>query len=218
MAALGVWTRGWPRTTQGCPAGCAPRKAPPASAHEARRTAVILTCGHSDRSLDDFLALLADGDVEVLVDVRAHPGSRRHPQFNRGALERALAGAGVEYRWRGEALGGRREAGAAAARHAALDEPAMRAYAEHMAGAEFGRAMEQMRALGASRHAALMCAERLPEHCHRSLIADWLVLHGVEVLHLIDAHEPRAHRTHPAARREGDAVVYDGGTQIGLDV
>src|SRR3954451_21809415 len=67
----------------------------------------VLTIGHSNHPLDQFLALLARHEVEALVDIRRFPGSRKHPHFHRDGIAAALPKSGVEYEWL-EALGGRR--------------------------------------------------------------------------------------------------------------
>ncbi|NIR30920.1 MAG: DUF488 domain-containing protein [Gammaproteobacteria bacterium] len=177
----------------------------------------ILTVGHSHRAPDDFLDLLAGAGVQVLVDVRRHPGSRRHPHFNRGNLQKALADRGIEYLWRGEAMGGRRAA-IAGSGHAGLRSGVMRAYAEQMQSDAFTSTAAEVEALAASRRVALMCAERLPEHCHRSLIADFFVLKGTPVEHLIDAGFTKAHEPHPQARRRGRGVMYETRSQMALDL
>lgn len=173
---------------------------------------MIYTVGHSSRSIGNFIALLRGAGIACVVDVRAVPGSGRHPQFARAALSRSLAAAGIRYEWEGRALGGRRAPGPGAG-HAGLREPAFRAYAGHMAGGEFRSGVERVLADAKQAPTALLCAERLPAHCHRSLIADWVVAHGGEVTHLLDAGAAEAHRLHPAARLRGGTLHYDGDTQ-----
>lgn len=173
---------------------------------------MIYTVGHSSRSIEDFVALLRGAGIACLVDVRAIPESGRHPQFARAALLRSLAAAGIRYEWEGRALGGRRSGGEDS-RHAALKEAAFRAYAAHMAGGEFRSGVERVLSGAAQAPTALLCAERLPAHCHRSLIADWVVAHGGEVTHLLEAGAAEAHRLHPAARLRGGTLHYDGDTQ-----
>jgi len=177
----------------------------------------IYTLGHSNRPWEECLRALGAAGIEVLVDVRRHPGSRRHPQFNRARMAEALADAGIGYRWEGEALGGRRPAGARPA-HSALGSEVMRGYAEHMEGEAFRAAVERLCALARERRTAILCAERLPEHCHRSLIADYLTLAGVEVRHLLEPEAAVDHRLHPAVRRVGERVVYGSDEQLGLDL
>src|SRR5437870_3047811 len=74
---------------------------------EGPSTMTIFTIGHSTHSLDRFLALLAQHGIEMLVDVRRFPGSRKFPHFNQAPLAAALQEAGIEYHWL-EDLGGRR--------------------------------------------------------------------------------------------------------------
>ena len=175
----------------------------------------LLTIGHGNREIDELVGLLKHAAVECLVDVRAYPGSRRHPQFSREALERSLPAAGIRYAWEGKSLGGRRKA-AADSRHVALRSPSFRAYADHMETEEFRAGLARLIELGRDSRVAIMCAERLPWECHRNLISDSLVARGVRVLHLMDRGESREHALNPVARREGDRLIYDAGEQLGL--
>jgi uncharacterized protein (DUF488 family) len=169
----------------------------------------IYSVGHGDRPLARFVALLQSAAIVTLVDVRAQPGSRRHPQYDMEPLREALARANIVYHWAGRALGGHREARADSA-HTALTG-AMRGYADHMETEAFARGIAQLVHLAAKSPTAMMCAERQPEHCHRSLIADYLVLKGIAVEHLIDPGETREHLLDPRARRESVQLVYDRG-------
>jgi len=175
----------------------------------------LYTIGHGSRSIGELVALLQQAGVACLVDVRAYPASRRHPQFARGALQRSLADAGIRYEWEGKALGGRRSP-AGNSRHIALKEPGLRAYADHMMSAEFGAALDRLAELASATRTAVLCAERLPQECHRSLISDSLHARGAEVLHLIGSEPPVPHALNPLARIEGEALVYDGGCQLRL--
>lgn len=179
---------------------------------------VIYTCGHSDRSAEAFIALLAQASVKILIDVRAHPVSRRHPQFERAALSGALAAAGIEYIWLGRELGGRRRT-ALQSPHIGLAAEGFRGYADHMGAALFQDGMQRLRALAKDARVAVMCAERRPEHCHRSFIADWLVLQGDEVVHLIEPGVRAAHGLSPLARIENGRLIYDRNVtaSLGLD-
>jgi uncharacterized protein (DUF488 family) len=75
---------------------------------------VIYTVGHGARTAVAFVSLLQESRISVLVDVRAYPVSRRHPQFSRDALATALEATGIRYQWEGKALGGMRKRGYAA--------------------------------------------------------------------------------------------------------
>jgi uncharacterized protein (DUF488 family) len=169
----------------------------------------VFTIGHSTRALDDFLVLLAAHAIAALVDVRRFPGSRRHPHFARPALAESAARAGIEYRWV-EALGGRRSRRAGSP-HTAWRVPAFAAYADHMDGAEFARAAAELVGWARSARTAILCAEARPEQCHRRLIADWLTVRGVTVMHILDSRRTARHQLPDFARVEGDRVIYDVG-------
>lgn len=172
--------------------------------------ATVYSIGHGSRDLDSFVALLKGARIERLIDVRAVPRSRRHPQFGYGPLGARLAAEGIAYDWQGRALGGLRRAGDAN-RHSGLAEPAFRAYAEHMESADFADAAGALAQAAQSTRVCMMCAERDPAQCHRALISDWLLAHGHRVVHLLDGGVLREHLLHPAVRREGDVLHYAGG-------
>lgn len=92
--------------------------------------------------------------------------------------------------------------------HLALDE-GLRGFADHMDTDAFQKGAAQLQHLAARGVCAMLCAERDPTHCHRSLIADYLTLQGLGVVHLIAPGESREHVLSPAARRESAALVYD---------
>lgn len=173
---------------------------------------MIWTIGHGNRTIEEFLALLKEAGIECLVDVRAFPASRRHPQFGREALERSLPASGIRYVWEGKALGGRRRR-AKDSPHVALRNAGFRAYADHMMSVEFGEALERLIRLARSERAAIMCAERLPWQCHRHLVSDHLVAAGVAVTHLVGPGQAQEHRLSPVARLRDGQLVYDGDPQ-----
>lgn len=146
-----------------------------------RRT--VSTIGHGNRSLDEFLAILAAASVDLVVDVRRFPGSRRHPQFARERLADALAGVSIDYLWLGEELGGRRRG---SGRPSRWRNAAFAAYEEHMESDEFARGLRRVEEVAESgRRVAILCAESLWWRCHRRLIADALVADGFTVIHLL---------------------------------
>ena len=175
----------------------------------------VYTIGHGNRAIGEFAGLLREAAIECLVDVRAYPASRRHPQFSRDALENALLGEGIRYVWEGKLLGGRRKA-AADSPHIALRSPGFRAYADHMETADFRVGARRLLELAGATRTAIMCAERLPWECHRNLISDSLVARGVRVLHLMGPGESREHALNPVARQDGERLIYDAGAQLGL--
>ena len=152
--------------------------------------------------------MLAAVPIEVLVDVRSFPGSRRNPQFGRTEMERWVRDAGVEYRWM-SALGGRRRP-VEGSRHVALRNASFQAYADHMETPAFLTSVDDLLSVVAERPTAVMCSEAVWWRCHRRLLADHLVLvRGVGVTHLM--HDGR-HTDHPlteGARLADGEVVYD---------
>lgn len=170
----------------------------------------VLTVGHSTRTLDELLRVLDAHGVRELIDVRAWPTSKRHPHFDRVALEDALAAHGIRYTWMGEALGGYRKRVRTDSPHRALRVEMFRTYADHMESAAFRAAVDRVLAAAADHVVALMCAERHWSRCHRGLVADHLVgVRGVEVVHMLDEATTEPHRLHRLARLEEDRVVYD---------
>jgi uncharacterized protein (DUF488 family) len=170
----------------------------------------VLTVGHGTLPQDDLLALLRGAGIEVLVDVRSYPGSRRNPQFNRDAMADWLPAGGVDYRWE-QSLGGRRK-GRPDSRHTALRHDAFRAYADHMDSDEFRAGLDWVLEVVAATPTAVMCSEAVWWKCHRRLLADAAVLlREAPVVHLFHDGRLQPHPVTPEARHEGDNLVYDGG-------
>jgi uncharacterized protein (DUF488 family) len=184
---------------------------------ESRQAIVLYTIGHGNRSFEEFTGLLQHFGIACLVDVRAFPGSRRHPHFGRGELERTLPREHIEYVWEGASLGGRRRPRADSP-HVALRNASFRAYADHMETEQFRGGIADLLDLARRTPAAIMCAERLPWQCHRYMISDYLVANGVTVRHIIDASEPRVHAVRAEARLEAERLVYDVNTQPPLSL
>ena len=169
---------------------------------------VVYTAGHGARSAPEFTALLLEAGVEVLVDVRRFPGSRRHPHFSRPALAQTLEEAGISYRWRGDDLGGRRPASPGSP-HVGWREEPFRGFADHMETRQFRDAVDALVADATEAPLAVMCAETVWWRCHRRLIADALVVAGAEVVHLMGPRSRAVHTLTPWLRVDGDRLVYD---------
>lgn len=176
----------------------------------------VYTIGHGNRLIQELLDLLAAERIERLVDIRAYPGSRRQPQFRREALRARLKDSGIVYRWMGDAFGGRR-APHDESPHVAL-AAGVRGFADHMQTRGFRTAIDDLLVLSRQSKIAVMCAEKAPEHCHRLLLADYLVLRGNPVTHLIDCNQMRDHRISLAARPTANGMVYDRNATRELDL
>jgi uncharacterized protein (DUF488 family) len=139
----------------------------------------IFTIGHSDHTMERFVALLRQYGIETVVDVRSQPYSRRAPQYQKRVLARALEEAGIGYVFAGAELGGRPK-GAAFYRAGGRLDPVRRAKAEG-----FREGIDGIVATASSRRSVILCAEEDPTRCHRrSLVSPALRERGIEVLHL----------------------------------
>jgi uncharacterized protein (DUF488 family) len=171
----------------------------------------LLTVGHGNLNKAALGGLLQDAAVDVLLDVRRYPGSRRNPDVRREALEQWLPEAGIQYRW-DERLGGRRHLPAGAV---VFDtwwtDAAFRAYAAHTRTDEFAAGMADVLALVQTHHAVIMCSETLWWRCHRRLIADVATLeHQIPVDHLLASGRRERHQPAAGARLRADGrVVWD---------
>lgn len=167
---------------------------------------MVYTVGHSTRELAAFLELLQCQEIKQVADVRTIARSRKNPQFNADTLSNALRGAGVRYVHLA-ALGG--------LRHATRDSintgwrnASFRGFADYMQRPEFKKGLERLVKLASTRPTAIMCAETLPWRCHRSLIADALVIRGLRVAHVFRPGQTREHTLTSFARVQGLDITY----------
>jgi uncharacterized protein (DUF488 family) len=171
----------------------------------------LLTVGHGTLGQEALAELLVGAGLELVVDVRSFPGSRRHPQFGREAMEAWLPAAGVAYTWE-RRLGGRRRP-ASDSLHVALREEGFRGYADHMSTEPFREALTSV--LAEQRTTAVLCSESLWWRCHRRLLADAAVLlHGADVRHLLHDGRLTPHALTEGVRTDGNQLVYDVGVEI----
>ncbi len=180
--------------------------APPNTAAVDECACSVLTVGHSTRPIEDFLALLKGHAVTQLIDVRTVPRSRHNPQFDGDALAASLAAAGIGYA-KAPGLGGFRRAAPVSA-NAAWRNASFRGYADYMQTDEFAAELQGLIALAQRDRVALMCAEAVPWRCHRSLIADALLAHGVPTCEIASAVRLQPHRMTPFAHVCGCGVTY----------
>lgn len=153
---------------------------------------VLFTIGHSIHPMEEFIALLAGHEIRHLADVRSIPKSRHVPQFNSEPLSAALGAAGIGYAHM-KALGGRR--------HSRRDSintgwrnTSFRGYADYMATPQFAEGLDALIQIARAAPTAIMCAEAVPWRCHRSLIADAMILKGWEVRDIMSAAPPAVHK------------------------
>jgi uncharacterized protein (DUF488 family) len=167
---------------------------------------LIHTVGHSTRSADEFVALLREFGIACVADVRTVPRSRHNPQFDISVMADWLSDAGIAYQHM-PGLGG--------FRHATPDSlnlgwhnHAFRGYADYMQTPEFVVAIDHLVVEAGLSVVAVMCAEAVPWRCHRSLIADALVVRGITVNDIIGPGSARPHRLTAFAEVDGQRLTY----------
>jgi uncharacterized protein (DUF488 family) len=144
---------------------------------------MIFTVGHSNHSIENFLALLQDAGVSAIADVRSHPVSRFAPQFNKEALGQALEAQNISYRYLGDALGGR-------PRDRAFYCDGVVDYDKVAASESFQAGLNNVIEAAAHHRLALMCTERDPLQCHRCLlVARRLAERGAAIGHVLPSGE-----------------------------
>ena len=167
----------------------------------------IWTIGHSTRMIDEFISLLKENEIKLLADVRAWPGSKRYPQFNKEALAESLTAHEISYEHFPE-LGGKRKS-KPDSRNTAWRNASFRGYADYMETEQFQKGIERLLDVAAEAGStAIMCAEAVWWRCHRSLIADYLKARGVEVLHILSANKVEPHPYTSAARIVNGKLSY----------
>lgn len=196
-------------------AGPAPAHCQQLTSADPAPTVRFLTVGHGTLDAGELGRLLTEAGVDVVVDIRTAPGSRRYPHFARDQLAAWLPEAGIAYRWEPDLGGWRRPRPDSI--HTALRNPSFRGYADYMDSAEFSDALDGVLGEATERSTTVMCSETLWWRCHRRLVADVAVLtRGAEVQHL--GHDGRLspHRITDGARLADGRVRYDLGTTPSL--
>ena len=168
----------------------------------------VWTIGHSTRSGEEFGQILTAHGIQVLVDVRMFPGSRRYPQFNKPALSESLEKLGIEYKHEPR-LGGRRTP-RKDSHNTAWRNASFRAYADHMETEEFRDSIKELLQLAADARTTVMCAEAVWWRCHRSLISDYLKAAGHRVVHILSEIKTEEHPFTSAARIVNGELSYRG--------
>lgn len=166
----------------------------------------VFTIGHSTRTWKAFLELLRAHGIKRVIDVRSIPRSRHNQQFNRETLCAKLRSARIGYVHLRK-LGG--------LRHARRDSPNMgwhntsfRGFADYMQTPNFEVGLQRLIKLAMQKKSALMCAEAVPWRCHRSLIADALVVRGIRVADIIGGKRSQVHVLTSFGRVQGNRVTY----------
>jgi uncharacterized protein (DUF488 family) len=172
----------------------------------AKPSPIVLTIGHSTRTLEEFTGLLQAHGATRVVDVRTVPRSRHNPQFNKTSLPRALKKAGLGYVHL-PGLGGLRHAKRDSL-NGGWQNASFRGYADYMQTPEFEQGLEELIRLAKQERIAIMCAEAVPWRCHRSLIADALLVRGIRAEDIMSPTRRQIHALTPFAKVRGTTVTY----------
>ena len=169
----------------------------------------VFTVGHSTRTIAQFVELLRVGEVGLVVDVRTVPRSRTNPHYNLDALSDALGEWQIGHRYIA-ALGGLRGRAhdVPPATNAWWQNRSFHNYADYALSDEFAAGLDELQQLSVERRTAIMCSEAVWWRCHRRIIADYLLLAGREVLHLMGNSRLEAAKMTPAAKQQDRRLVY----------
>ena len=185
------------KTTADCVGKSMPKEEP---------SPLVMMVGHSTHTLEELIRLLQAHGATCVVDVRTVPRSRHNPQFDKASLPRSLQKAGLGY-VHTPGLGG--------LRHAKRDSPnvgwrnaSFRGYADYMQTPQFAQSLEELIRLANQDRIVLMCAEAVPWRCHRSLIADALLVRGIRTEEIMSATHRQVHTLTPFAKVWGTAITY----------
>lgn len=166
----------------------------------------IYTIGHSTHEIAEFIAILQAHGVTQLIDIRTIPKSRHNPQYNGDDLAASLHGHDITYH-RSKDLGGLRPTHKDSI-NGAWRNDSFRGYADYMQSPEFTAAIEDLVARSGEKDTAIMCAEAVPWRCHRSMVADALVVRGIEVLDIFSKTKATAHKLTSFAVPSGTSITY----------
>ena len=161
----------------------------------------IWTIGHSTHSLEVFVAMLHSFKIELVVDIRSFPGSRKFPQFNKEALEISLPRNSIRYTHLKD-LGGRRKVNLAS-KNTSWHNAAFRGYADYMEMDAFKEGVNVLEETALKQRTAYMCSEAVWWRCHRSMVSDYLKARGWKVMHIMGIGKEQEHPYTARAR-----IVY----------
>ena len=170
----------------------------------------FFTIGHSTRSVAEFVDLLREAQVGLVVDVRTVPRSRTNPQYNSAEFSATLAQFGLGYEHLA-VLGGLRgrKRDVPEAVNAFWENASFHNYADYAMGADFRAGLARLRDIGHRTRCAVMCAEAVWWRCHRRIITDYLIGAGEAVFHILGpGHVEPAHMTAEARVAADGTITY----------
>lgn len=166
----------------------------------------IYTIGHSTHSIDQFIKILQAYKIELVADVRTIPRSRHNPQFNETQLKLELEQHEIEYLHLGELRGLRHTTKASV--NTGWISLSFRGFADYMQTPEFQKGIELLIETSKLKQTVIMCAEAVPWRCHRSLIADALMVRNIEVEDILSEKIAKPHKITLWAKVNGVTITY----------
>jgi uncharacterized protein (DUF488 family) len=166
----------------------------------------IFTIGHSTHPWPEFRDLLLAHGVQRVVDVRTIPRSRHNPQYNKDTLAAELKRAKIAYTHIA-LLGGLRRAHPDSI-NTGWHNASFRGYADYMQTPEFEKGLDRLIRLSHHKTCSIMCAEAVPWRCHRSMIADALVVRKIPVFHIATKNSAPPHSLTPFAKVRAHKITY----------
>ena len=178
----------------------------PTAEEHAKSSVTIFTIGHSTHSIEEFMTIVKAHGIELIIDVRTIPKSRHNPQYNSDTLAAALYANAIGYEHL-PGLGGLRHAKKDSI-NTAWENASFRGFADYMQTEDFERSLKTLIERAGKRPTAIMCAEAVPWRCHRSLIADALLVRGIAVMDIMSKTSVKAHTMTPWAQVTGTSITY----------
>jgi uncharacterized protein (DUF488 family) len=173
----------------------------------------FFTIGHSTRTIEEFVELLKESEVGLVVDVRTIPRSRTNPQYNRDTLPGSLGDFQIGYEHIAELGGLRAKKGIDPQVNGFWQNKSFHNYADYALGETFHQGFVRLLELGAAPRCAIMCAEAVWWRCHRRIVTDYLIAAGAAVFHIMAPGKiEKAHPTPGVATAPGGALVYPAAT------
>jgi uncharacterized protein (DUF488 family) len=168
---------------------------------------MIWTIGHSTRPFEELIEMLRSFKIEMVADIRSYPGSRKFPQFNKESLQITLPENGIEYIHL-KKLGGRRKANPDS-KNTTWRHLAFRAYADYMETEDFKEGIKELEEIALKKRTAYTCSEAVWWRCHRSMVSDYLKVHGWKVMHIMAIGKEQEHPFTAPARIVNGELTYE---------